>query len=109
LNQLNQSNVYYTSLRAQANEHGDQMAKCFHESHEAYNRRDGALAKQLSNEGKEHQRKMEEYNRQASDWIFRGSWLSSNNPIHLAEMGAFLENNRVCLPRRSGPISESLL
>jgi len=70
-NQVNQSNDYYTSLRAQANEHGDQMAKCFQQSHEVYNRGDGALAKQLSNQGKEHQRKMEDFNREASDWIFR--------------------------------------
>jgi DNA-nicking Smr family endonuclease len=47
------------------------MAKCFQESQEAYNRRNGALAKQLSNEGREHQRKMEECNKQASNWIFR--------------------------------------
>jgi len=46
------------------------MAQCFHQSHEAYARRDGALAKDLSNQGKEHQRKMEELNKQASDLIF---------------------------------------
>jgi len=46
------------------------MAQFFQQSHEAYARRDGALAKDLSNQGKEHQRKMEELNKQASDWIF---------------------------------------
>jgi len=46
------------------------MAECFQQSHEAYARRDGALAKDLSNKGKENQRKMEELNKQASDWIF---------------------------------------
>ncbi|KAF5370629.1 hypothetical protein D9758_001870 [Tetrapyrgos nigripes] len=40
------------------------------ESHEAYSRGDGAGAKDLSNQGKEHQRKMEELNKEASDWIF---------------------------------------
>jgi len=58
------------SLRAQANEHGDQMAKCFQQSHEAYSRGDGALAKDLSNQGKDHQRKMENFNKEASDFIF---------------------------------------
>lgn len=48
------------------------MAKCFQQSHEAYSQRNGTLAKQLSNQGKEHQRKMEEFNKQASDWIFGG-------------------------------------
>ncbi|KAF8813573.1 DUF1771-domain-containing protein [Phlegmacium glaucopus] len=69
-NQINQDNESYLSLRARANEHGDKMAQCFQQSHEAYARRDGALAKDLSNQGKEHQRKMEELNKQASDWIF---------------------------------------
>ncbi|EGO00507.1 hypothetical protein SERLA73DRAFT_135518, partial [Serpula lacrymans var. lacrymans S7.3] len=58
-NQINQQNVHYTTLRARANEEGDQMAECFQESHEAYGRRDGALAKQLSEKGKAHKRNME--------------------------------------------------
>ncbi|KAG5637989.1 hypothetical protein H0H81_002350 [Sphagnurus paluster] len=70
LNQFNQSNEYYASLRAHANEEGDAMAKCFEESHQAYSRGDGAQAKTLSNRGKEHQRKMEILNKQAADWIF---------------------------------------
>jgi len=65
-----QDNEQYLSLRARANEHGDMMAQYFQQSHEAYARRDGALAKDLSNQGKEHQRKMGELNKQASDWIF---------------------------------------
>jgi len=49
------------------------MAKCFQESHEAYAR--GARAKELSNQGKDHQRKMEDLNKEASDFIFVGSCL----------------------------------
>jgi hypothetical protein len=49
------------------------MARSFQESHEAYARGDGALAKQLSDKGKEHKRKMEGLNKQASDWIFNGT------------------------------------
>lgn len=41
------------------------------QSRQAYNDGDGAAAKQLSNEGKAHDRKMDEYNGQASDFIFR--------------------------------------
>lgn len=52
------------------------MARAFDESHKAYESRDGARAKELSNEGKEHQRKMNELNRQASDWIFIGMFRS---------------------------------
>lgn len=49
------------------------MSKCFQEGHEAYARGDGALAKQMSNEGKEHKRKMESLNKQAADWIFHAN------------------------------------
>ncbi|KAK0212950.1 cytoplasmic protein [Desarmillaria ectypa] len=69
-NQKNQQNEYYIDLRARANKEGDEMAKCFSESHEAYSRGDGAAAKELSNQGKKHQQKMEELNKEASDWIF---------------------------------------
>lgn len=41
------------------------------QAHQAYERGDGAEAKQLSNEGKEHAAKMEQYNKQASEYIFR--------------------------------------
>ncbi|KAK0195300.1 cytoplasmic protein [Armillaria mellea] len=69
-NQKNQQNEYYINLRARANKEGDEMARCFGESHEAYNRGDGARAKELSNQGKKHQQKMEQLNKEASDWIF---------------------------------------
>ncbi|KII92085.1 hypothetical protein PLICRDRAFT_50515 [Plicaturopsis crispa FD-325 SS-3] len=46
-NQVNQSNEHYKGLRAQANEEGDKMARCFEEGHQAYARGDGARAKEL--------------------------------------------------------------
>ena len=49
------------------------MSSAFDQSRDAYNRGDHAAAKQFSTQGKEHQRKMEEYNQEASDWIFKGS------------------------------------
>ncbi|KAI0949644.1 hypothetical protein AcW1_009191 [Taiwanofungus camphoratus] len=66
----NQHNEHYQSLRARAKEEGAQMARCFEESHTAYARGEGARAKELSNEGKTHQREMERLNAQASEWIF---------------------------------------
>lgn len=59
------------ALRAKANECGDLMARCFQESHEAYSRGDGARAKELSGQGKQHERTMESLNAEASAWIFR--------------------------------------
>ncbi|KAF9241634.1 DUF1771-domain-containing protein [Melanogaster broomeanus] len=62
-NQLNHENEHYLGLRAKANEE---------EGHEAYDRREGARAKELSEKGKQHQRAMESLNAEASAWIFRG-------------------------------------
>jgi len=47
------------------------MARSFQQSQDAYKRGDGALAKDLSNQGKDHRRRMESLNKQASDWIFQ--------------------------------------
>lgn len=66
------SHEQYAALRAQANEQGDLMAKAFKESHESYASGNGAGAKDFSNQGKEHQRKMQELNKLASDYIFAG-------------------------------------
>ena len=41
------------------------------QSHQAYERGDGAGAKQLSDEGKRHQQKQAELNKQAAEYIFR--------------------------------------
>lgn len=72
---MNQQNEQYVSLRARANEEGDQMAQCFERSHQAYAGGDGARAKELSVEGKRHQQEMERLNREASEWIYVGTWL----------------------------------
>jgi hypothetical protein len=48
------------------------MARAFEESHAAYAHKDGAGAKELSNEGKVHQKEMDRLNAEASAWIFRG-------------------------------------
>ncbi|KAL1714236.1 hypothetical protein EV715DRAFT_209969 [Schizophyllum commune] len=69
-NLVNQSDPYYLDLRARANKEGDAMARAFDESHKAYTSGNGARAKELSNEGKAHQRQMEEFNKKAADWIF---------------------------------------
>jgi DNA-nicking Smr family endonuclease len=46
-------------------------ARTIWQAHQAYERGDGAEAKELSNEGKRHAAQMDEYNRQASEFIFR--------------------------------------
>ena len=46
------------------------MGSCFEESKRAYTAGDGARAKTLSNEGKEHKAKMEQLHAEASAWIY---------------------------------------
>ena len=46
------------------------MARCFEESKRAYTAGDGAKAKVLSNEGKEHRVRMEQLHGEASAWIY---------------------------------------
>ncbi|KAK0215971.1 hypothetical protein EDD85DRAFT_798511 [Armillaria nabsnona] len=65
-----QQNEYYIGLRARANKEGDEMARCFSERREAYSRRDRAAAMDLTNRGENHKQKMEQLNKEASNWIY---------------------------------------
>ncbi|GAB1320141.1 hypothetical protein MFIFM68171_10351 [Madurella fahalii] len=71
----------YDRLRDLARSEGDKKRSCFDRAHEAYERGDRAEAKALSDEGKRHQKKQAEYNKQASDFIFR----ENNAPGRVAE------------------------
>ncbi|KAI3395535.1 hypothetical protein diail_1252 [Diaporthe ilicicola] len=63
----------YDRLRDLARSEASKRNACFDKAHQAYERGDGAEAKQLSNEGKSHAAKMEQYNKQASEYIFRAN------------------------------------
>jgi len=76
-NLVNQENPHYTSLRDRAHKEGEAMARCFDQSHAAYQNGDGARAHELSEEGHRHQREMEKLDGEASDWIFRENNLDS--------------------------------
>ncbi|SJL06969.1 uncharacterized protein ARMOST_10311 [Armillaria ostoyae] len=78
-NQEDQPNEYHLVLRERANKEADEMERCLNESREAYRRGDGAAAKDLSKQRRYHKQKMEQLNKEASDWIY-------------------LENNRDCRP-----------
>lgn len=47
------------------------MPKLFFQAHNAFERGDGAAAHELSEEAKRHAQLMDQYNKQASDYIFR--------------------------------------
>ncbi|KAM0476714.1 hypothetical protein ACHAPX_006135 [Trichoderma viride] len=61
----------YDNLRDMARAEAQKRGDCFERSKRAYEDGDGARAKELSNQGKAHGAKVDEYNRQASDYIFR--------------------------------------
>lgn len=61
----------YDRLRDLARQEARKRGECFERSKQAYNSGDGAAAKSLSNEGKAHGEKMAQYNKQASEFIFR--------------------------------------
>ncbi|KAJ5727917.1 hypothetical protein N7493_005737 [Penicillium malachiteum] len=69
--QSSDAEAEYDRLRDLARQEASKRGSCFSRSKEAYSSGDGARAKQLSEEGKAHGRKMEEYNKQASEFIFR--------------------------------------
>ncbi|TVY88529.1 Smr domain-containing protein, partial [Lachnellula willkommii] len=61
----------YDHLRDLARQEASKRGSCFDRAHQAYESGNGALAHQLSEEGKAHAAKMDQYNKQASDYIFR--------------------------------------
>ncbi|RFN43917.1 hypothetical protein FIE12Z_11824 [Fusarium flagelliforme] len=61
----------YDRLRDLARAEAGKRNDCFSRSRQAYEDGDGAGAKELSNEGKAHAARMDDYNQQAADFIFR--------------------------------------
>ncbi|KAH7050262.1 smr domain-containing protein [Macrophomina phaseolina] len=61
----------YDRLRDLARQERQKRQDCFDRAHQAYESGDGAKAHELSEAGKRHGAKMDEYNRQASEFIFR--------------------------------------
>ncbi|KAI9868050.1 MAG: hypothetical protein M1813_006795 [Trichoglossum hirsutum] len=67
----NDAEAEYDRLRGLAREEANKRSRCFDEAHQAYERDDGATAHQKSEEGKQHAARMAQYNKQASEFIFR--------------------------------------
>lgn len=61
----------YKRLRDLAQREHELRGEAFAQSKEAYNNGDGAEAKRLSEKGKKHGVKMDEYNAQAAQFVFR--------------------------------------
>ena len=63
----------YDRLRGLARAEAGKRSSCFDRAHQAYSSGDGARAHDLSEEGKQHAAKMDKYNQQARDYIFRAN------------------------------------
>jgi len=71
------------------------------QAHQAYERGDGAAAHQLSEEGKMHAAKMDQYNKQASDYIFRENNATGRVPDDTIDLhGQFVEEAEQILEQR---------
>ncbi|RAL07172.1 Smr domain-containing protein [Aspergillus homomorphus CBS 101889] len=100
-NQSQDTEAEYDRLRDLARQEASKRNSCFQRSQEAYTSGDGAKAKELSEQGKAHGRKMEEYNKQASEFIFR----ENNAEEHVAPdtidlHGQFVEEAEEILEER---------
>ena len=69
--QSGDSEAEYDRLRDLARQEHSKRQHCSSESRKAYERGDGASAHELSQEAKSHGAKADQYNKQASDFIFR--------------------------------------
>ncbi|KAJ6145779.1 hypothetical protein N7470_009674 [Penicillium chermesinum] len=99
--QSNDAEAEYDRLRDLARQEAAKRGSCFSRSQEAYANGDGARAKELSEEGKAHGRKMEEYNRQASEFIFRENNASGRVAEDTIDLhGQFVEEAEEILEER---------
>ncbi|KAK2807923.1 hypothetical protein FQN50_005165 [Emmonsiellopsis sp. PD_5] len=91
----------YDRLREAARHEAAQRGSCFERSRHAYESGDGQLAKELSEQGKAHGRKMEEYNKQASEFIFRENNAEGRVPSDTIDLhGQFVEEAEDILEER---------
>lgn len=99
--QSSDAEAEYDRLRDLARQEAQKRGSCFQRSQEAYAEGDGAKAKELSEQGKSHGRKMEEYNKQASEFIFRENNANGRvGPDTIDLHGQFVEEAEEILEER---------
>ncbi|KAG9249117.1 Smr domain protein [Calycina marina] len=97
----NDSEAEYDRLRDLARAEGSKRGACFDRSRQAYESGDGATAHQLSEEGKAHGAKMAQYNKQASEFIFRENNANGRVPDDTIDLhGQFVEEAEDILEER---------
>ncbi|KAF9884145.1 hypothetical protein FE257_002266 [Aspergillus nanangensis] len=99
--QSNDAEAEYDRLRDLARQEASKRNSCFQRSQEAYTSGDGAAAKELSEQGKSHGRKMEDLNKQASEFIFRENNANGRvEPDTIDLHGQFVEEAEEILEER---------
>ncbi|KIV97119.1 hypothetical protein PV10_00907 [Exophiala mesophila] len=100
-NQSQSAEQEYDRLRDLARQEADKRSSCFARSQQAYASGDGAAAHALSQEGKNHGAKMEQYNKQASEFIFRENNAEGRVPPDTIDLhGQFVEEAEDILEER---------
>ncbi|KAK5453498.1 hypothetical protein LTS15_006683 [Exophiala xenobiotica] len=91
----------YDRLRDLARREAQKRSECLAKSQQAYSNGDGAAAHALSQEGKDHGAKMEQYNKQASEFIFRENNADGRVPGDTIDLhGQFVEEAEDILEER---------
>lgn len=91
----------YDRLRDLARQEAAKRSSCFDRAHQAYESGDGGRAHELSEEGKKHAAKMDQYNRQARDYIFRANNSVERVPEDTIDLhGLFVEEAEDVLEER---------
>jgi len=100
-NQSQAAEQEYDRLRDLARQEAGKRSSALSRSQDAYQKGDGAAAKALSEEGKAHGVKMEQYNRQASEFIFRENNAEGRVPADTIDLhGQFVEEAEDILEER---------
>lgn len=100
-NQSQAAEQEYDRLRDLAREEAGKRSSALSKSQQAYQKGDGAAAHALSEEGKGHGAKMEQYNQQASEFIFRENNADGRVPADTIDLhGQFVEEAEDILEKR---------
>ena len=100
-NQSQAAEQEYDRLRNLARQEASKRANAFQRSQEAYQSGDGQAAHALSQEGKDHGAKMEQLNKQASEYIFRENNADGRVPADTIDLhGQFVEEAEDILEER---------
>jgi DNA-nicking Smr family endonuclease len=95
------SEAEYDRLRGLARAELAKKQSASSRAHEAYNAGDGARAHQFSEESKQHAAKVDQYNKQASDYIFRENNSVDRVPSDTIDLhGQFVEEAEQILETR---------